>query len=195
MPGSYFDAMYAEADDPWSFETSEYERDKYAATIDALPRARYRAGFEIGCSVGVLTAQLAQRCQSLLSVDVARAALERAQDRCRHLPGVRFELMSVPNEFPKEVFDLEIVSEVAYYWSLDDLARAAGLLTRQLEPGGNLVLVHFTPFVEDYPLTGDQVHEWFLGQSATNALPLRHLLGTRADRYRLDLFQRQPDPV
>ena len=99
--------------------------------------------------------------------------------------------MSVPGEFPNEAFDLEIVSEVGYYWSFDDLARAAGLLTTHLESGGHLVLVHFTPFVDDYPLTGDQVHDWFLEQCTTSALPLRHLSGFRADRYRLDLFERQ----
>ena len=54
-PPEYFDRMYAESDDPWRFETSEYERRKYAATLAALPRARYENALEIGCSIGVLT--------------------------------------------------------------------------------------------------------------------------------------------
>ena len=52
----YFARVYAESDDPWSFATSAYEAEKYRATIAALGTRRYHAGFEIGCSVGVLTA-------------------------------------------------------------------------------------------------------------------------------------------
>ena len=34
----YFKGMYATEADPWRFATSPYERDKYAATLAALPR-------------------------------------------------------------------------------------------------------------------------------------------------------------
>ena len=34
-PG-YFERLYARDPDPWRFATSEYERDKYAATLAAL---------------------------------------------------------------------------------------------------------------------------------------------------------------
>ena len=34
----YFKGMYATEADPWRFVTSPYERDKYAATLAALPR-------------------------------------------------------------------------------------------------------------------------------------------------------------
>lgn len=40
LPPSYFEDLYGARDDPWDFETSPYERDKYAATLGALPRAR-----------------------------------------------------------------------------------------------------------------------------------------------------------
>jgi len=43
--------------------------------------------------------------------------------------------------------------------------------------------------VPDYPQTGDQVHEFFL-QLAQPAGPLRHLHGERAEKYRLDLFEK-----
>ncbi len=55
----YFDDLYQKNEDPWDFETSAYERDKYAATLAALPNAHYQNAFEIGCSIGVLTQQLA----------------------------------------------------------------------------------------------------------------------------------------
>ena len=40
LPPSFFDEIYAEADDPWSFTTSDYEREKYATTLAELPRER-----------------------------------------------------------------------------------------------------------------------------------------------------------
>ncbi|MGB3768405.1 MAG: SAM-dependent methyltransferase, partial [Phormidesmis sp.] len=85
LPPDYFEKMYAANIDPWNFETSEYDAKKYAATIAALPKETYRAGFEIGGSIGVLTQQLAARCQSLLSIDVSEQAQARAKERCQAL--------------------------------------------------------------------------------------------------------------
>ena len=42
-------------------------------------RERYASAFEPGCSIGVLTAQLAPRCDRLLACDVAAAAVESAR--------------------------------------------------------------------------------------------------------------------
>ncbi|HEX5164584.1 MAG TPA: SAM-dependent methyltransferase, partial [Thermomicrobiales bacterium] len=132
LPAGYFERVYAENDDPWGFATRPYEARKYAATLATLPRERYRSAFEIGCSIGVLTEQLAARCDRLLAVDVAERALEQARTRCRHLPQVRFARMAVPAEFPEEVFDLILVSEVGYYWDWDDLRRAQRLIVEHL---------------------------------------------------------------
>jgi len=189
LPPAYFERVYAVSDDPWGFETRPYEAAKYAATLDALPRERYRSAFEIGCSIGVLTERLALRCERLLAVDVAERALEQARARCRHLPHVRFARMSVPASFPDELFDLILVSEVGYYWGWDDLALAQCSIVEHLAPGGHLLLVHWTPFVEDYPLTGDEVHEAFMAGAASGN-GLRHSVGSHHETYRLDLFER-----
>lgn len=188
LPPTYFDHVYQANRDPWNFETSPYERDKYAATLAALPRPNYAEAFEIGCSLGVFTAQLAPRCGHLLAVDVSEAALAQARQRNADLPQVEFRLMQVPEEFPRQQFDLILVSEVGYYWSAADLARAADQLVAGLLPGGQLLLVHWTPPVHDYPLTGDDVHAFFLAKTAENG-PLRHLTGQRHENYRLDLLE------
>jgi SAM-dependent methyltransferase len=190
LPAEYFEAIYAQADDPWSFATSAYERNKYAATLAALPRERYRSALEIGCSIGVLTHLLAQRCDALLSVDVSERALEQARQRCAEQPWVRIERLRVPDEFPDGSFDLVLISEVGYYWSWSDLEKAAHLCAERLERGGHLLLVHWTPFVEDYPLTGDAVHDWFVSEAQRGSLPLAWMHGSRAETYRLDLFRR-----
>ncbi|MET4076423.1 SAM-dependent methyltransferase [Hymenobacter sp. UYCo722] len=189
LPPAYFDHVYQANRDPWNFETSPYERAKYAATLAALPRPHYAEVFEIGCSLGVLTAQLAPRCGHLLAVDVSEAALAQARVRCAALPQVEISLMRVPEEFPAQQFDLIMLSEVGYYWSAADLARAADQLIVALNPGGQLLLVHWTPPVHDYPLTGDDVHQFFLAKTGSGG-PLRHLTGQRHETYRLDLLEK-----
>ena len=183
----YFDDVYSANPDPWAFASSPYEAAKYAATLAALPRAMYPAAFEAGCSIGVLTAQLAGRCGQLLSADISERALAAARERCAALDNVRFEQRTLPEEFPDGPFDLIVVSEVGYYLSMPDLLTFREKAINALAPGGHLLLVHWTPLVHDYPLTGDEVHETFL---ASEDGSLRPLTGQRDEKYRLDLFER-----
>ena len=82
----YFDELYARSRDPWSFETSEYERNKYERTLSVLARRRYRRALEVGCSIGVFTAMLAPLCDELLAVDVSEKAIAVARREARGLP-------------------------------------------------------------------------------------------------------------
>lgn len=182
LPPAYFERLYTADPDPWRFASSPYEAAKYAATLAALPQERYHAALEIGCSIGVLTAQLAPRCEQLLALDVAEQALDAARERCTTQGQVTFCRAQVPHEFPSGRFDLILLSEVGYYLAWDDLARLQAGLLAALEPGGSLLLVHWTG-PTNYPLTADEVHDSFLAIPA-----LRHLQGSRAPEYRLDLF-------
>jgi len=190
LPPTYFDDVYRASDDPWSFETSDYERRKYAATLAALSKPRYQSAFEIGCSIGVLTQQLADRCDQLLAVDASELPLVKARQRLADRPTVSLKQLAIPVDFPAGPFDLILVSEVGYYLSMDDLTIARQCMIDALETGGELLLVHWTPFVHDYPLTGDTVHDFF-SQAAESDGPLEHKLGQRADTYRLDLFRKR----
>lgn len=185
LPSEYFDGVYAAKDDPWDFATSEYERDKYADTLANLPRERYPRAFEVGCSIGILTAQLAERCDDLLSIDVSEKALAKARRRCAGLASVHIELMSLPEQQPRGAFDLIVVSEVAYYWNRADLERAMDLLSAHHLPGGDLLLVHWTPPVHDYPLTGDAVHDLWLARSEWQLIS-----DEQRPKYRLSVLRR-----
>ncbi|MDB5818988.1 MAG: methyltransferase [Rhizobacter sp.] len=187
LSANYYDDVYRAHDDPWDFETSEYERDKYRETLAALDRDSYRNAFEVGCSIGVLTALLAPRCQHLLAVDVSEAPLAKARRRCADLPQVELKVMRVPQEFATGPFDLIMLSEVAYYWSRPDLEHAIDQVMDALETGGQVLLVHWTDPVHDYPLTGDQVHDLFEERGDR----LAHKLGKRHEKYRLDLFEKK----
>ena len=185
LPPSYFEDMYRQDPDPWNFETSDYEALKYQTTIDSLPKARYANALEVGGSIGVLTALLAPHCDSLLSIDVSQTAQQKAIARCKDLRKVRFKIASVPQDYPDEMFDLILLSEVGYYLSWDDLKKTQQLTLEHLQVGGHLLLVHWTLYAKDYPLTGDEVHDSFLQLDR-----LKHLEGLRKERYRLNLFER-----
>lgn len=189
LPAAYFEALYAGDPDPWRFASSPYEREKYADTLAALA-PRYRRGFEVGCSIGVLTAALAARCDALLAVDIAEAALRAARERCADLPQVTLARMAVPGAWPDGAFDLILLSEVLYYLSPPDLAQVARQVAGSLAPGGDCVLVHWTGET-DYPLTGDDAVAGFLA-----ALPGDFLVSRQERRpaYRTDVLRRQPTP-
>jgi predicted TPR repeat methyltransferase len=186
LPASYFDALYAADPDPWRFATSVYERDKYATTLRALPRRRYLSALEVGCSIGVLTHELAQRCDSLLSIDASARPLAAARERCRDRPSARFAEMTVPGQWPEEEFDLILLSEVVYYLGADDVAHLARRVEASLAPRGDVVLVHWTG-ATDYPLSGDDASEILLAELSGFASLARQ---RRTDRFRLDVFTR-----
>jgi cyclopropane fatty-acyl-phospholipid synthase-like methyltransferase len=183
LPPTYFDDLYASNADPWRFASSDYERAKYDATMAALPASHFSAGLEVGCSIGVLTRQLANRCASLLAVDVAEAALLQARRRCAGLPHVTIRRMRIPAEWPDRVFDLILLSEVLYYFSPDDIARTASRTRACLSRGGAILLVHYI-LPTNYPCSGDVASEIFI----TN-VGLAPVLQRRETQYRLDLLQ------
>lgn len=187
----YFDAVYRDDPDPWGFASRPYEAAKYDATLAWLPRPTYRSALEVGCSIGVLTRRLADRCDSLLAVDVSERALGLARERCADRPNVRFERMAIPRDRPDGRFDLILLSEVAYYWSPADMAVAREVLAARLDRGGHLLMVHWTPFVADYPQTGDAVHQAIL--DGAGVVGLEHREGTREATYRIDLFEKVRD--
>ena len=189
LPAGYFDALYARDPDPWGFETRPYERDKYAATLAALPRPRYAAGLEVGCSIGVLSRDLAPRCDHLLCLDGAEAALAQARRRNADRPSAEFRQAWMPQDWPTGTFDLILLSEVLYYFVPADLARVAALAAASLAPGGDAVLVHWLPYTDrDYPLTGDEAVGRFLDATRDK---LRPVAASRTELYRLDVLRRE----
>jgi predicted TPR repeat methyltransferase len=183
---SYFDRLYREKADPWNFASSEYERRKYAATLEALGSRHFQSVFEVGCSIGILTRQLADRCDSLLAIDVAQAALAKARHNCADLPQVTIQRMRIPHEWPARKFDLILLSEVLYFLSLDDIAATAAHSLASLEQGGVVLLVHWTG-ATDYPCRGDEAVGHYLIECGQGLISTAH---HREPEYRLDLLVR-----
>jgi SAM-dependent methyltransferase len=159
LDAGYFRAVYAASPDPYGLAERWYEARKYALSLALLPRQRYGAAFEPGCSIGVLTALLAPRCDRLLACDAVPGAVASARARTAGQPGVRVERRAVPGDWPPGTFDLIVLSELLYYFADADLDRVLRLGAGALRPGGHLLAVHWRHPAPDHPRTGDEVHQ------------------------------------
>lgn len=170
LPAGYFDRLYETRDDPWRLATRWYETRKRAITVASLPDERYARALEIGCSIGVLTEQLAPRCDRLVAIDLSAAAVELARERVAGHPHVAIEVADAAADFPPGVFDLIVLSEVGYYFSRAALAALLETVDQHLAPGGTLLTCHWRHPVADYPLHGDEVHRAVLGMAGLTVL-------------------------
>ncbi|HSP52801.1 MAG TPA: PIG-L family deacetylase [Cryobacterium sp.] len=187
LAGDFFDEFYAGNRDPWGFETRWYEERKRLLTLATLPRTRFRAALELGCSIGMLTAGLADRCDTVVAVDIAEQPLLVARARLAARPSVTFEQRTLPAEWPEGSFDLIVFSEVGYYFSAVELREVIAHCSDSLAAGGVLVACHWRHPVPEYPLSGDQVHTE-LGRLAGFERMVEH----RERDFLLEVFEAAP---
>jgi SAM-dependent methyltransferase len=161
-PLDRFAELYAEADDPWQVRTRWYERRKRALVLASLPRERYGLAVEPACGTGVLTGELAARCDRLLAFDPMPAAVHQARENTRHLPNVAVRSGALPDDLPTEPTDLVVFGEILYYLSDQDLAATVDRAVGALRPGGHLVAVHWLPWAAEAPRDGMAAHRFLL---------------------------------
>lgn len=186
----YFDALYSSNADPWRLGTRWYEERKRAITVSSLPRARYRSGLEIGCSIGELTASLAERCEALFAIDISAEAVARARARTRDLGNVVIDQADATASFPAGQFDLVVLSEVAYYWDRATLERLLDDVLKHLAEDATVVACHWRHPVADYPLGGDEANDIIRG-----ALPLTRIAIHDERDFLLEVFSTTPHSV
>jgi cyclopropane fatty-acyl-phospholipid synthase-like methyltransferase len=178
LPDDYFDQMYSRSTDPWELATRWYEQRKYAITLALLPCQRYQHAFEPGCSIGVLTALLTQRCTRVTATDVAAAALENASRRLTKAgrsDQVTLLRRSMDEPWPPGPFDLVVLSEVGYYMASDELRAVLDRELPKLATGATVVAAHWRHPVDDYPMSGDATHDVIAARAGL------HLIGSYRD--------------
>ena len=183
--------MYSQSGDPWELGTRWYEQRKYAITLAMLPKERYAHAFEPGCSVGVLTALLTQRCARVTATDVAAAALANAERRLTD-SGRRDQVtllrQAVDEPWPSDEFDLLVLSEIGYYLAADSLRDILDRECPRLAVGATVIAAHWRHRVDDYLMSGDQVNEVV---AATTGL---HVIGSYRDSdVAIDVFDNADD--
>lgn len=177
----FFDGMYQRNPDPWSFASSPYELDRYAHILDALRGRQYKNAFEPGCSIGVLTEELASICDRVEATDIAHVAVQRARHRCSTLANVHIECAALPDDIPAGKFDLIVFSEIGYYFSEFQLQSLINQLITHMGPGGTFLAAHWLGSSSDHLLSGDHVHQIIMGVERLNQVH-----SERHDKFRLD---------
>lgn len=155
----FFEEKYRASGDPWNFSSSSYELNRYDETMRVVGDRTFNYGFEPGCSVGVLTERLAGRCRHLFAMDISPSAVAMARKRCARLANVTIVEGALPEDLPRETFDLMVFSEIGYYFKRDALAGIRDLLTEHLAKRGVFIGVHWLGVSPDHLLTGDEVHD------------------------------------
>lgn len=183
-----FEALYERHPDPWNFDSSSYERRKREKTIAALEGRHFGKALEIGCSTGVLTQQLAARCDRLCALDVAGNAIAIARERLSARDNVELRHAEVPGDWPQGQFDLIVLSEVLYFLASEEIAAVSRPARQSLSPGGWCLLVNWTG-PSDLPVSGAQAVDIF-ARSANWECDLHHV----DERYRIDRFALKKAP-
>ena len=182
-PAVRFDELYDRSTDPWRYQSSEYEREKYASTLAALPEGHISSALEIGCSIGVLTEQLAERCERVLAIDFSERAVQLAHGRLDALANVELRCASFPEQAPAGPWRLILCSELLYYLQAPALDRAITWLAEQMQGGACVLAVSWRGEGTHEPFLGDEVHD-----RLAREFDAWHTLDGRREGYRLDRF-------
>lgn len=154
-----FDDVHIDRSDPWAVRDSEYEITKRATLLAYLPRSSFSHTLEIGCSIGVLSEELAGLSERVTAVDASRQALNIAARLHSGASGVSYVHATVPFEWPEGRFDCVVLSETGFYLSRTQLQQTLQRIDQSTTDTFVLVLCHWTGEILDWPLDADEVHE------------------------------------
>jgi len=188
-PGEYFDAIYAQ-DDPFGYRERWYEARKRALLLACLPAQRFGRAWEIGCSNGELTAELATRCDALLATDLSMRAVALATARTQAHRHVEVRQARHPEIWPDGLFDLIVFSEVGYYLDADTLTRMVRQMKSSLRGDGVVVACHWLAPFAQAPQSGRDVHRLLRRE-----LGLQRVFGYGDADVRIDGFALNADSV
>ncbi|WP_227369382.1 class I SAM-dependent methyltransferase [Halomonas sp. M20] len=153
-----FDTLYAQSPDPWGYEHRWYEARKRALCLAMLTRPYYKRVFEPGCSIGVMSEALLERCDTLLGWDLSAAALETARKRLAQHKHVTLEQHRLPDTWPEGKYDLVVFSELGYFLDRSAMDVAVTRLSALLEDGGEVLACHWRHPIEGGEIDGETVH-------------------------------------
>jgi SAM-dependent methyltransferase len=144
---TFFDDIWARGDF-WGFESSEFEREKYARLIAMLDPCGYDRVLEIGCGAGTFTRLLAPLSRRLLAMDVSSKAISAAQANLNMLKQTEFRVANIMDYDPKKegpwnliVFN-ETICYLGWLYSFFDVSWLASELFAATAPGGYLLLAN-----------------------------------------------------
>ena len=182
----FFEKMYAHDSDPWNFSSSPYELNRYSAIIQALGKRRYHHAFEPGCSVGVLTERLADRCDQVYASDLSPTAVATARQRCSRLSNVRVECRPLEQAPVPQGVDLLVLSEIGYYFEPNRWGALTNCLINSVVQHGTILASHWLGHSADHLQHGDDVHAVL-----HSAGFMSHEYSERNENFRIDRWRKR----
>jgi 2-polyprenyl-3-methyl-5-hydroxy-6-metoxy-1,4-benzoquinol methylase len=142
---TFFEGLWRQGDF-WQLETSEFERKRHERNLELLADRRYARVLEIGCGGGAFTRRLASLADYILALDVAPAAIRRAEAAAAGRDQIEYRVANVIElDLGAEgLWDLIVLSETIYYlgwlYSFYEVGWFASELFERTRPGGRLLL-------------------------------------------------------
>jgi SAM-dependent methyltransferase len=164
-----------------------YEERKRALLMAALPREFYQLAIEPGCGDGGITIALAERCSRVLSSDRDAEMVAACRARTRGLANVDVQVAHLPQDWPPEIADLIVLSEIGYHLEPNDFDHLVTRACAGLAIGGTLVAAHRRQTTEEFSVGGDDVHAHLFGRTG-----LSRIGGYADEELRIDVFVAEP---
>jgi SAM-dependent methyltransferase len=151
----HYDSLWRRGD-PWQYETSAFEREKYRREISALKGRRYARALEIGCGAGAFTRLLSDLSDEVDALDISPSAIQQARQSVP-LSTVRFHVANVMTWEPLGhlKWDLITIADtiacIGSTYSVLEVACLAATLIGATAPGGRLLLADTYGGVPELP--------------------------------------------
>lgn len=154
----FFELKYQGAEDPWGFRSRSYELARYEQVVRWIDGQNFSGAYEPGCSIGELTARLAERCEHVDAIEISVTAAAQARDRCARFGHVDVRVADWRVVNPRGPVDLIVLSELGYYCSVSELEGILGRIHARAQPGATLLACHWLGESDDHRIHGDEVH-------------------------------------
>lgn len=138
-----FEYKYAAHGDYFGYQNRPYERTKYERTLACMRQWRMgrASALEIGCSVGVFTAMMAEDFEQVLAVDIASEALALARAEVGGRGNVAYLRSDLLSLRAGRRFDVIICAEVLMYIRPQHAAAVCQVLDSHLGEDGLVIEV------------------------------------------------------
>ena len=118
------------------------EQERYQLILGATKQliGRWGDAIEIGCSKGLFTIKLAERCSSVFASDISPRACAATAERCAAFPNVKVARLDIQRDSIIGEYDLVFVMDtLVYVHGRARVESAISRLVRAIRPGGLLV--------------------------------------------------------
>jgi SAM-dependent methyltransferase len=134
--------------DIWEFDTSTFERARWARLMEVLDGARYPRALELGCGAGHFTRLLARLADRIVAYDIAPSAIARARAAEAETTSIDYRVGNAMDyawraEAP---WDLVVMNETICYlgwlYPFFDIAWFASEVHAATRPGGVFLMAN-----------------------------------------------------